>query len=332
MVLIVGSGSCGSTLLAQLLDNHPQVACGAELGLFSKPIFYEAFETLKEYAEVIRVHGVSSRPYFDDRSILRNLEQYPIDPDALWTVLATSKTFVEFVGVIQKAILAATKKNIWVEKTPENTYLLKAIKTTFPGTKVIHLYRDPRDVVLSFIKRGHTVVSGSEVWLSSLSALQAANLSSSELLEISYEALVERTSECMHRICAFIDLPWDDAYISDSRYQSPGLPRKDGFSSWSLSPSGGISNQRVNSHKSSPVDLSDMNNIMLSPEFAAHIGSKTWTMRDLANHYGYSFSWNEPKTRTMRQASAAAPTSSFFLPFSLYDRACEINRILVGID
>ena len=40
-IIIGGSGSSGSSLLATILNRHPEVAVGPELSLFNKPVLYE---------------------------------------------------------------------------------------------------------------------------------------------------------------------------------------------------------------------------------------------------------------------------------------------------
>ena len=64
IVNICCSGSSGSTFFSNLMNRHPEIVCGDELGLFSKPVFYDNYEHLKRWHFLIKRTGISSYPYF----------------------------------------------------------------------------------------------------------------------------------------------------------------------------------------------------------------------------------------------------------------------------
>ena len=151
LVNVCSAGSSGSTLFSHILNRHPKVYCGEEMGVFSKNIFYEDFNHLKNFIELIREYGISSVPYFEDRSILRNLEKNNLNSQKVWNMLSNSKSFQEFIKNLKQYILDIHNKQIWAEKTPENITTIKFFIDMFDA-KIIHIIRDPRDVINSFMK------------------------------------------------------------------------------------------------------------------------------------------------------------------------------------
>jgi hypothetical protein len=120
LVNVCCSGSSGSTLFSWILDNHPSIACGEELGFFSKPVFYNNYSHLKRWSFLIRKYGIASSPFFESRSILRNTELYGLQSDQVWEWVQQSNDLHELVDKFKDYILGTTGKSIWAEKTPSN--------------------------------------------------------------------------------------------------------------------------------------------------------------------------------------------------------------------
>ena len=103
-----------------------------------------------------------------------------------------------------------------VEDSPYNHLAFRQIHELLPGARLVHIYRDPRDVVASL---------GGMVWAPSdpLDAARQylavheewkavrAELPDDSFVEVSLEDLVARPREVIQGICAVFELEWTDA-------------------------------------------------------------------------------------------------------------------------
>ncbi|MBD3322939.1 hypothetical protein GF339_00045 [candidate division KSB3 bacterium] len=105
-----------------------------------------------------------------------------------------------------------------LEKTPWNILWFDKILELLPEAKLVHIYRDPRDVVASY--RQHA-------WMPTESEKSAkiykdlierwwnirAGIPPQSFLEISLESLVESPQDILREICSFWELPWHDTLL-----------------------------------------------------------------------------------------------------------------------
>ncbi len=286
LVNVCCSASSGSTFFSTLLNNHPEVVCGSELGLFSKPIFYNDFYVLKRFSWLIDKVGISSRPYFNDRSILRNLETYGLDRKIVWRWIKNANSIIEFVEIFYNYINSKTSKSIWAEKTPENIFLIKKFAEFFPDEKIIHIVRDPRDVILSLMKRGHSDVSAARVWLTSVASIQTISMNKN-VLEIRYEDLISEPEKVLSRVCSHLEIEFDLNFFLKEKYKSKQIVLMEGISTWSLRPKDGFSKKAIGKYKSSGLDFNELINMRITKKFATMLGTKQVSIRDLMYKYHY---------------------------------------------
>jgi len=120
-IVVGGCGSSGTTLLRQMLDRHPAICCGPESTLFLDRTACDA--------------ELAARYGFAEAQVRR------------WRSDSLGK--VEFIERFQAACLARSGKMVWAEKTPENVRQFQAIARRFSRARLVHMIRDPRDVVCS---------------------------------------------------------------------------------------------------------------------------------------------------------------------------------------
>jgi len=338
MVIICSSSSSGSTLLSNLLNRHPLIASGEELGFFSKPIFYDDFSRLKRLSFLIRRYGISSNPYFDDRSILRNLDSYGLNTRIGWKWVKASSTIQELSSKFERYILESTEKKIWVEKTPENIYLLKKFLSAFPQAMVLHIVRDPRDVVLSLMKRGFSFEYAGDIWLSSVAAIQPFR-SNKNILEIRYEDLIIKHESILQKICSFFNIPFNKSFFVEDKYVSKGILRSKGFDSWGADPSQPISLNSVDKFKQLPKDFfSRLYHMKLTKTFADILGCAEFNIQDLMNRYGYDVPEQIPPLtnltaratrQNLKQKRGIAETLKQFFITRYIETETPIKRVMI---
>ncbi len=206
LVFIVGCPRSGTTWLQRLLATHPQIKTGQESRLF-------------EYL------GSQLRLWQQDLASAKS-------DGRGGTGMAGYLNTGEF-SAIQKNYLAAllapmlkdlAPGQIFLEKTPGHALFIPEIVQLLPAAKIIHLRRDPRDVVASLLAAGkgwgkawapRRAKNAARLWCEHTGQAQAAgkSLPPSQFLEVSYEALVENPAAGLVEITRFLNLAWSDSEI-----------------------------------------------------------------------------------------------------------------------
>jgi len=201
---IVGTGRCGSTLLQRMLCAHPGIAIPPETHFFKK------LDPILKFTDPLRVDEVEA--------YLNWLEREPhfvrcgVDGEA----------FARFLRAEARSARSICEWLIWHlagepeigvrlgEKSPPHEKRLARIFEVFPEAKIVHIYRDPRDVVASL---------GTVHWGQERSALQRAtfcrdvlrralksqmSLGTDRHMMVQYESLVGDPEGELRRLCAFL--------------------------------------------------------------------------------------------------------------------------------
>jgi len=130
---------------------------------------------------------------------------------------------------------ATLERRLFVDRQPMNSLHLPVIARLFPGAKILFARRDPRDVVLSCIRRRFLINRYTYQLLTAEgaarlygAAMQVADrmeeAASLETLVVAHEDLVEDFDWEMGKVCGFLGLAWSDALKSfASRVRSRGV-------------------------------------------------------------------------------------------------------------
>ena len=144
---IIGSGRNGSTLLACILNNHPNLFIPPEQTAIPRALIKWSIQKtpwdkfIQHFITNLSSHSNQWQLDFDDiqRSLL-SLEY-------------RHRNFANIVSLIYKDYghLLSKSNFLWGDKTPSNTHYVRLLKQEFPNSKYIFLVRDPRDVILSHL-------------------------------------------------------------------------------------------------------------------------------------------------------------------------------------
>jgi hypothetical protein len=285
---LVCAQSSGSTALARILDRHPDIASGSEMFLFCHPFLYTDYPRFRRHAWLIRMIGLSSNPFASNRALFRNLADFQLSKGRFWKWARESRTLQELAGRAADHVRQLTGKPVWLEKTPWNIYAIGRFIESFPDARVIHLVRDPRDVIASLCKRGprHFPLRAAQHWMTSVAAIQPHRLRAN-VIEVRYEDLCRNSEPELERICRFLGRTFKPGLFATDDHSSRGLNRWTGHRSWSARPDSGFSAAAVGRHRESKIDWSFLPRLRLTAPFAALIGTEQWTMTALAKSYGY---------------------------------------------
>jgi hypothetical protein len=205
MVFIVGCPRSGTTWLQRLLACHPKVRTGQESLIFEINIGPQLRQWRKGLDLKLR-GGVGLGCYFTE--------------DEFHEVL---KSFL--ITLLQPMIQDLGPDEIFVEKTPSHVLFIPEIIELLPKCRIIHMLRDPRDVVASLISASQSwgsswapksARSAARVWMNHVLAAQEAkrNLQPWQFHEIRYEHLASSTNEILKQCATFLGLEWSNGEIA----------------------------------------------------------------------------------------------------------------------
>lgn len=223
-VFVVGCQRSGTTLLRLMLDSHPEISCGPETRLL---------------ADLGRITGAE----WDRFSLFGFPKEY-------WY-----RRFAELFGGFHHDYAVARGKRRWADKTPMYVLHIDLIDAVFPDAQVVHVIRDPRDVVTSHrerfgywsalkavVKWPRYVARGREL---------GARLGPERYHEVRYEALVHEPESTMRSLLAFLGEAWSDTVLEPDAHPHDVL---DGYRTFSdarrrAGDGAGIYRSRVGAHR-----------------------------------------------------------------------------------
>jgi hypothetical protein len=225
LVFVVGCPRSGTTWLQRLLATHPQIKTGQE-----SRVFEYVGSQFRIWRQDFTSAGVTGRGGTGLACYLREEE-----------FLAIQKEYLAFI--LAPMLKELQPDQIFLEKTPAHALFIPEIARLLPAAKIIHLIRDPRDVVASLLAaaRGwgrawapRQVRAAVRQWRQHVDAAQTAGalLPPGQFLEIHYEDLYDNPVKSLREAARFLHLPWSDAEIglvvatntADELRQGKGTP------------------------------------------------------------------------------------------------------------
>jgi hypothetical protein len=209
-VFICGCMRSGTTLLMMLLDCSKGFAFPG-----TEPYFMANFygcqrrkrESLPTPAEALPVLGRMAHDRY---------KAFCSDPRVV-AEIADATSYAEGYDLLNRAMADAVGKVRWGEKTPGNEYFAKDIIELFPGSRLVYVLRDHRDVLAS--KRTFTrhqtrpraphrfeSLHSAWLWRSSIEAhfWNLANLPADRYRQLRYEDLVLHPDRAMDDLSEFL--------------------------------------------------------------------------------------------------------------------------------
>ncbi len=208
-IFIFGVGRSGTTLLQSMLNSHKDIAFTPETHFFL------------DFIANPKINKLISKKRFNP------LENMLINNDYLKKTGLNIKDIAENLLKSNKFSLENFYKTLLIEyantrgkliigdKDPKNLECLEYIKDIFPNAFVIHIIRDPRDVILS---RTKAEWSKHRMFMTHILAYRAQlnlgrrngkNLFGENYHEVFYEDLIENPEKELKNICELLDVSYD---------------------------------------------------------------------------------------------------------------------------
>ena len=116
---------------------------------------------------------------------------------------------------------------LFLEKTPSHALCIPEIKEMLPESKIIHILRDPRDVVASLLAASRTWGLGwapnsprraASIWVEHVRAVKEASkhLSERDFHEVTYEQLWSDPEDTLRSVSRFLNLDWEAEDLSQA--------------------------------------------------------------------------------------------------------------------
>lgn len=208
-VFVIGVARSGTSLLANLIGYHKDVINWSELNDIWDPRGYPWWAS-----------DHSSPPVWVDS------EAYT---QRWWRDARSRQTEISAIFGVYQFI---SRKRIFVNKSPLNTYRIPYLLEMFPEARFIHLVRDGRAVVASYVKRQYAriqkhpepfraadahysydglAVKLAEFWQATIEKVSIVDkelglVGQKRLLEVTYESLCTEPKTTMSKICRYLDI------------------------------------------------------------------------------------------------------------------------------
>ena len=221
-ILVGGSPSSGTTLLSIMLDSHPEILCGPEIGLLCHPGFWRG--NLSDRCPGIRL-------------LYDHLDWYSTTEKRVRSMLHLGPH--ELLDRLYGPVREARGKRLCAEKSPPNIYAMPAYLEAVPDGRCVVMMRDGRDVVCSLMRRGYSFRQAIERWEWSAAHARRA-LEDPRAQLIMYEDLATAPRETLSKLLDFLGL--EDGLDAMLERRSD---RTDAMCSWTRRPSDPINGDAI---------------------------------------------------------------------------------------
>jgi protein-tyrosine sulfotransferase len=210
-VFIIGSGRSGNTLMRALLVAQGDIAIPPESYVLGSAMreFYRYSYLPWQLLARLGLSRFESHPQFHTWE----MNMLPVYQKALHLERG-QQNFACLIDVLYTSYAQQHQPQArrWGDKTPMNTLYLQEIRQVFPKAQFIHMLRDGRDVVTSYLQSGlyEDLPSAVRRWLQAVeSASKLAKIVDKKAyLLVRYEDLVNEPVRVVQETCTFLDIPY----------------------------------------------------------------------------------------------------------------------------
>ena len=230
-IFIVGNSRSGTTMMGRILGSHPTVFTFDELHFFEELwtpdddlTVLSQQETTYLFAQLLNIqrNGYLTKGKTED---FISESSYLVKDLPSPSPLSVFAVFIDYETQRQG-------KSRPCEQTPQNTLYIDEILQAFPEAKIIHMIRDPRDILLSQKRRWKRPFLANNIpkkeairyWLNyhpiTISKLWQGNINAakqfakdSRVKEVRFEDLVDNPQKIVTEICKFLDLSYSEKLL-----------------------------------------------------------------------------------------------------------------------
>lgn len=207
-VFIAGFPSGGTDLTKTILNAHPDIYINGEM-----PFLYQLEQLGFSADDLMTPSEVEQlRIFLKERNINGSIENVDVPflgevsiplQDALYNLFSTQE------------------RNVWGNKTPQNTQRISELSRIFPKAKFIIVVRDVRDVCLSWYdKWGKDMKWCAAKWSERMKQAWTFNqqLSPQQCIFVNFESLLDDSESICRQLCSFLEIPFSACMLEHHKY------------------------------------------------------------------------------------------------------------------
>lgn len=244
IIFVTGASRSGTTMLNKILGANSRILGLKELHYFGGMVDVgrldekACIEDIEKFTSIIFTRNAKGlwggEPSKTEKDLARKLVKN-YSPE--------NTTYAELYSHAVNYLAVAEKKDIACEQTPRNIFYANSLLNAYPGSKIIHIIRDPRAVLASQKSKwnqkklgankipmlqvlrvwiNYHPITMSRLWVNATRA--AMQLSSSDRVKlIRYEDIVESPEKVIRDICGFLDIDYEMEMLNISSMGSSYL-------------------------------------------------------------------------------------------------------------
>lgn len=253
VIFVVGNQRSGTTLISRLLDGHRQI-----LSLLGESNFFTQMDVRRKIDDIEQYFFYLTGRAFDYGTKSKQVKGTFIirdknwEPHEIWnSIINVSKNINNDEVELKEAIKTKNDKKIFfkivdiyekyywphnnspkyiLEKTPSNEFYLKEIFELFPKAKIIHIIRDPFDVIESIFRgkdekmREERLMLYINIWKRSfLEGIKYRNKFPQNYCFVKFENLIYNTKSTMEKLSHFLDIDFSDCLLKPTVHSGQEL-------------------------------------------------------------------------------------------------------------
>ena len=220
-IFVVGCPRSGTKLIRDLLRSHSNITFPPESHFI--PRLYKLYGNPRNESEAVKIAAAILDIHWVRRFGLS------LDPSSF----SGCCSYGEIVSAIFGEWARLDGKPRWGDKTPQYLTDIPALVEIFPDCRIIHIYRDGRDLALSLMKQWFgpgNVYSAARSWRNMIEKARRDGRAAGpeRYLELRYETLLEWPRESMEKVCKFIGEPFSEAVLTPNFVERDLNPSKHG--------------------------------------------------------------------------------------------------------
>lgn len=233
MIFVTGASRSGTTMLSRMFGSHSMVNGLKELHCFGElvdPSHLQASIDKKQAVDLCALLiARSKRDIWGQVAAEDTREASQLFDGCLQTEYVTG----EVVALALDHIAKSQGKEISCEQTPRNIFYAETLLNYYPNLKVVHIVRDPRDVLASQKNRWKRKRYGGDnipyaeiirVWFNyhpytmtklwvKATALASRLKEHSRVYVLRFEDVIANPEKEIRKVCAFLDLSFEPAML-----------------------------------------------------------------------------------------------------------------------
>jgi omega-hydroxy-beta-dihydromenaquinone-9 sulfotransferase len=233
MIFVTGASRSGTTMLSRMLGQHTCVADLKELHCFGDlidPSHLQAHLGRKEAVQ-LSTHLIAR----NKRDIWGGVrEEDKSQAEQLWQEIDANRPASQVISSTLALLASRQGKTIACEQTPRNIFYADHLLNIYPTLRIVHVGRDPRDVLASQKNRWKRKRLGGDnipyaeivrVWFNyhpytlgklwaSATQLALRHQEHARFYLLRFEDIVANPEPELQKLCTFLGIPYEDAMLN----------------------------------------------------------------------------------------------------------------------